>query len=94
MNNGLQLAMILGSPGPWELLLLFAIVLVLFGPKRLPGIARQLGRMTEQLRRAAEAFRTQLMTIEEDVTHPAPKTSSAEKAETPKAADGSDGSAV
>ncbi len=29
--------------GPWELLLVFAIVLLLFGGKRLPGIASGLG---------------------------------------------------
>jgi|SRR3954449_4974869 sec-independent protein translocase protein TatA len=33
-----------GSIGPWELLLVLAIVLVIFGPKRLPGLGRQLGR--------------------------------------------------
>jgi len=29
--------------GPWELMLVFAIVLLLFGGKRLPGIAQGLG---------------------------------------------------
>lgn len=29
--------------GPWELMLVFAIVLLLFGGKRLPGIATGLG---------------------------------------------------
>lgn len=29
--------------GPWELILVFAIVLLLFGGKRLPGIATGLG---------------------------------------------------
>ena len=33
-----------GSFGPWELLLVLAIVLVIFGPKRLPGLGKQLGR--------------------------------------------------
>src|SRR3954453_5619319 len=33
-----------GSIGPWELLIVLAIVLVIFGPKRLPGLGRQLGR--------------------------------------------------
>lgn len=33
-----------GSIGPWELLLVLAIVLVIFGPKRLPGLGKQLGR--------------------------------------------------
>src|SRR3954452_19447570 len=33
-----------GGIGPWELLLVLAIVLLIFGPKRLPGLGRQLGR--------------------------------------------------
>jgi sec-independent protein translocase protein TatA len=33
-----------GSVGPWELLIVLAIVLMIFGPKRLPGLGRQLGR--------------------------------------------------
>jgi sec-independent protein translocase protein TatA len=33
-----------GGIGPWELLLVLAIVLVIFGPKRLPGLGKQLGR--------------------------------------------------
>lgn len=31
------------SVGPLELLIVFGIVLVIFGPKRLPGLGRQLG---------------------------------------------------
>lgn len=33
-----------GSLGIGELLLVFGIVLLIFGPKRLPGLGRQLGR--------------------------------------------------
>ncbi len=33
-----------GNLSPWELLLVLAIVLLVFGPKRLPGLGRQLGR--------------------------------------------------
>ncbi len=31
-------------PGPWELLALLVLVLLLFGSKRLPDLARGLGR--------------------------------------------------
>jgi sec-independent protein translocase protein TatA len=34
---------ILQSVGPLELLIVLGIVLVIFGPKRLPGLGRQLG---------------------------------------------------
>ncbi len=46
-----------GSPGGGELLLVFAVFLLLFGARRLPGVARGLGRSLEELRRAAREFR-------------------------------------
>jgi len=33
-----------GSPGAGEMLVVFLAILLLFGAKRLPGIARSLGR--------------------------------------------------
>ncbi|MES0489680.1 MAG: twin-arginine translocase TatA/TatE family subunit [Leptospirales bacterium] len=35
--------MLIGPPGMWELLIILAIVLLVFGAKRLPGLARSLG---------------------------------------------------
>ena len=55
-----------GSPGPGEVLLIFVVVLLLFGPKRLPEIARMVGRMLEQLRRSSQEFKDQVMRIGED----------------------------
>lgn len=53
-----------GAPGPGELILLFVVILVLFGPKRLPEIARMIGRTLDELRRASQDFRDQVMRIE------------------------------
>jgi TatA/E family protein of Tat protein translocase len=55
-----------GSPGPLELLVVFAAVLVLFGPRKLPEIARFLGRMLGELRKASEEFRSQVMSLDLD----------------------------
>jgi sec-independent protein translocase protein TatA len=33
-----------GWLGPWELLIVLAVVLLIFGPKRLPQLGRSLGR--------------------------------------------------
>lgn len=60
------LAFLAGTPGPLELLFIFAVVLVLFGPRKLPEIARSLGRILFQLRHASEEFKEQVMSIEHD----------------------------
>ena len=62
----------LGLP---ELAILFVIVLLLFGPKRLPGLARQAGKALGEVKRATGDVRSQvhdevssLTRIKKDVT--------------------------
>ena len=55
-----------GSPGPMELIVIFLVVLVLFGPRRLPDIAKMIGKTLHELRRASEDFKDQVMAIETD----------------------------
>jgi sec-independent protein translocase protein TatA len=50
-----------GTIGGWELIIIFAVLLVVFGPKRLPEIARSMGRMIDYLQRTAHEFRDQIM---------------------------------
>ena len=38
--------------GGWELLLIFVIILLVFGAKRLPEIARSLGKATTEFKKA------------------------------------------
>jgi len=53
----------MGSVGPWEIALIVLVLLLVFGPKRLPGIGRSLGRglrefkesVTDQTRELKEA---------------------------------------
>ena len=42
MNTGTNLAF-LGNIGPWELALIFLIVLIVFGANKLPKVAKDLG---------------------------------------------------
>lgn len=49
-----------GMPGPQELLLILVIVLVLFGAKRLPELARGLGQSMNEFRRAKDEFDREL----------------------------------
>jgi sec-independent protein translocase protein TatB len=45
---------------------LFFLALILFGPKKLPGMARQAGRLLAELRRASNEFKSQ---IETEIAH-------------------------
>jgi sec-independent protein translocase protein TatB len=43
-----------------ETIFLFFLALIVFGPKKLPEIARQAGRLLAELRRASNEFRSQI----------------------------------
>ena len=42
-----------GAFGPWEVMLIFLVVLLLFGAKRIPEIAQGLGKGIREFRKAA-----------------------------------------
>ncbi len=42
------------TPGPWELILLLFVVLLLFGSKRLPSLARSMGRSLTEFKRGKD----------------------------------------
>ena len=50
--------------GPTELLIIFVVIIVLFGPKRLPELARSLGRSIKEFKHATQGLKEEL-----DVTH-------------------------
>lgn len=52
---------LIGDVGGAELLVILTAILVLFGGKGIPDIARNLGKMSESLRRGAQDFKDQLM---------------------------------
>jgi TatA/E family protein of Tat protein translocase len=54
------------SVGPFEVLLILATVLILFGPDRLPEIARKMGRMMTNFRRASDDLKSQIMRLDYD----------------------------
>jgi len=49
-----------------ETIFLFMLALVIFGPKKLPEIARQVGRMLNEVKRASNEFKSQ---IEQEVNN-------------------------
>ena len=64
MSLCLSLAFLGGSPGPMELIVIFLVILVLFGPRRLPEIAKMIGKTLHELRRASEDFKDQVLSID------------------------------
>jgi TatA/E family protein of Tat protein translocase len=57
---------LLGDIGASELLVVFAAILLLFGSKRLPEVARGIGRALAELRRASQEFRDQFLEADRD----------------------------
>lgn len=45
-----------------ETIFLFFLALLIFGPKRLPEIARQVGKFVNELKRASNEFQAQIQT--------------------------------
>jgi TatA/E family protein of Tat protein translocase len=71
-----SVAFLTGSVGAGEWVVLFVVVLIVVGPKRLPEVARKLGRTMEMFRRAADEFKDQLMTMDQEQTSSSSPTSS------------------
>lgn len=55
-----------GSPGQW--LIFLAVVLVVFGARRLPEIARNLGRSLGEFKKARKEFEEELRKAESDTS--------------------------
>ena len=55
------------SVGGGEWLVLLAVILVVVGPKNLPSAARKVGQILAQLRRAADEFKRQIMTMDQEM---------------------------
>ncbi len=46
--------------GGWEVLVILFVVLLVFGPKRIPGAAREVGKAMRELRRVGTEFQREL----------------------------------
>ncbi len=59
-----------GVPSGGEILLVLLVVLLLFGSKNLPHMARTLGRMLEEFRRASREVTDEIMQAGDDSAKP------------------------
>jgi len=79
-----------GSIGMPELIVIFVIALIIFGPRKLPDLGRSLGRSLSEFKRASNELRTTLdeeiriedQKVSQDVT-PAPDKQPATDSTTP-----------
>ncbi len=58
------------SLGPAEILVIFVVALMVFGPNRLPEIARQVGRGFREFRKVQEDLRSELRNTVGDIREP------------------------
>ena len=66
----------MGSIGPFEIIVILLVVLLLFGPKRIPDLARALGKASHEFKKAKE----NIMREGEDLVNEAERTAAAEDA--------------
>jgi sec-independent protein translocase protein TatA len=67
----------LGSIGMPELIVIFVIALIIFGPRKLPELGRSLGRSINEFKRASNELKN---TLEEEIRVDEQRTTSAPKA--------------
>ena len=70
----------LGSFGGQEMLIVFLIVLLLFGAKKLPQLARGIGKSMGEFKRARDEFEHEITRAEHEETSKAKKVEHKEEA--------------
>ncbi|MFL3026408.1 MAG: twin-arginine translocase TatA/TatE family subunit [Candidatus Neomarinimicrobiota bacterium] len=59
-----------GMPGGWEIALIALVILLIFGAKRLPGLARGLGQGIREFKGAVDGVKDELKDVQESVDTP------------------------
>jgi len=60
MHNLMNIPFLIGQLGPWEIILIFLAILLLFGAKRLPELARGLGKGIREFKGAVKDVENEL----------------------------------
>jgi sec-independent protein translocase protein TatA len=51
---GMELLIILGIPGPWQVILIVLVVLLLFGGRKIPELMKGLGQGMKEFKKATK----------------------------------------
>ncbi len=60
------------QPGPFEIIVILFIVLLLFGAKRLPDLARSLGRSLQEFKRGKDEVVRELTSVQDEIDSDTP----------------------
>ncbi|MFO7914370.1 MAG: twin-arginine translocase TatA/TatE family subunit [Candidatus Krumholzibacteriales bacterium] len=60
--------LVIGIPGWGELLLVFALILLFFGPKRLPKVAESIGKAIQKFKKASSDIQDEIESTTDDIT--------------------------
>jgi len=66
-----------------ELIVILVLALIVLGPKRLPEIARSLGKGLAEFRRTTDELKEEFREVEEEIENPSSTTASTEESPTP-----------
>ena len=66
--TAITITLAFGMPGGGEMIILFIIVLLLFGAKKLPELARGIGKSTGEFKRARNEFEREITRAEVETT--------------------------
>ena len=58
------------SLGPWEIALIFLFIIILFGGKKLPELARGLGLGLKEFKKAKQEFTDEVKHVSDEVEDP------------------------
>ena len=62
------------SLGPWEIVLVVLVIIILFGGKKIPELARGLGKALKEFRKTTKDLKDEVNSAAEDVKSAVDKT--------------------
>ena len=67
VNTGEQIKGEIMSLGPWEIVIIVLVIIIVFGGKRIPELARELGKGLKEFRKTTNVIKDEVNATAEDV---------------------------